>query len=62
MQNYNPAGGQQATNNQPKKYDGKNGQPLYDTAHGGHYGASSAIVHSGNAPPPETFTGPWSNV
>nr|POE56740.1 transcriptional activator hap5 [Quercus suber] len=46
----------------PKRYDGKNGSPLYDTAHGGHYGASSAIATSGHQPPQETFTGHWQNV
>ncbi|KAK3673591.1 Transcriptional activator hap5 [Recurvomyces mirabilis] len=46
----------------PRKYDGKNGMPNYDTAHGGHYGASSTIAAGGSAPPPETFTGQWANV
>lgn len=46
----------------PKKYDGKNGTPLYDQNHGGHYGASAGIAASGHAPPPETFTGHWQNV
>lgn len=46
----------------PKRYDGKNGAPLYDSAHGGHYGASAAIAAGGHAPPPETFTGHWQNV
>ena len=46
----------------PKRYDGKNGQPLYDAGHGGHYGASAQIAAQGNAPPPETFTGHWANV
>jgi len=46
----------------PRKYDGKNGMPNYDTAHGGHYGASAAIAAGGSAPPPETFTGQWANV
>ncbi|KAF2773534.1 histone-fold-containing protein [Teratosphaeria nubilosa] len=46
----------------PKRYDGKNGQPLYDAAQGGHYGASATIAAQGHAPPPETFTGHWANV
>lgn len=46
----------------PKRYDGKNGQPMYDSAHGGHYGASANIAAQGHAPPPETFTGHWANV
>lgn len=46
----------------PKRYDGKNGQPMYDTGHGGHYGASAQIAAQGQAPPPETFTGHWANV
>ncbi|KAK3717754.1 Transcriptional activator hap5 [Vermiconidia calcicola] len=46
----------------PRRYDGKNGQPLYDTGNGGHYGASAQIAGNGHAPPPETFTGHWANV
>lgn len=46
----------------PKRYDGKNGAPLYDSNHGGHYGASAAIAAAGHPPPPETFTGHWQNV
>ena len=46
----------------PKRYDGKNGQPQYDSGHGGHYGASAHISAQGHAPPPETFTGHWQNV
>ena len=46
----------------PKRYDGKNGEPTYDTGHGGHYGASAQIAANGHAPPPETFTGHWGNV
>jgi nuclear transcription factor Y, gamma len=46
----------------PKRYDGKNGQPLYDITQGGHYGASATIAAQGHAPPPETFTGHWANV
>ncbi|EME42894.1 hypothetical protein DOTSEDRAFT_72361 [Dothistroma septosporum NZE10] len=46
----------------PKRYDGKNGLPVYDHNHGGHYGASAAIAANGHAPPPETFTGHWQNV
>lgn len=47
---------------QPKRYDGKNGQPMYDAGHGGHYGASAQIAAAGHQPPPETFTGHWQNV
>lgn len=47
---------------QPKRYDGKNGTPMYDQNHGGHYGASAGIAAQGHAPPPETFTGHWQNV
>lgn len=46
----------------PKKYDGQNGMPLYDSSHGGHYGASAGIAAQGHAPPPETFSGHWQNV
>ncbi|KAH9906441.1 CCAAT-binding protein subunit HAP5 [Xylariomycetidae sp. FL2044] len=35
--------------------------PIYDTAHGGHYGASAALATSGFAPA-ELYTGPWANV
>lgn len=45
----------------PKKYDGQH-SPLYDLKNGGHYGASADIAAKGHAPPPETFTGHWSNV
>ncbi|KAF2226700.1 histone-fold-containing protein [Elsinoe ampelina] len=45
-----------------KKYDGKNGQPEYNPAQNGHYGASSAIAAAGHAPNPELFTGPYQNV
>ncbi|WPH00699.1 histone-fold-containing protein [Acrodontium crateriforme] len=57
---YNIAG--QQPGSAPKRYDGKNGQPLYDANTGGHYGASAAIAGAGHAPPAETFTGHWSNV
>ncbi|KAK3116330.1 CCAAT- binding transcription factor component [Teratosphaeriaceae sp. CCFEE 6253] len=46
----------------PRRYDGKNGMPQYDTSHGGHYGASANIAAQQHAPPPETFTGQWANV
>ncbi|KAK4540957.1 hypothetical protein LTR36_008465 [Oleoguttula mirabilis] len=46
----------------PKRYDGKNGNPVYDAAHGGHYGASANIAAQGHQPPAETFTGHWANV
>lgn len=53
---------QQPSQAAPKRYDGKNGAPLYDQTHGGHYGASAGIAAQGHAPPPETFTGHWQNV
>ncbi|KAM3417305.1 hypothetical protein BST61_g5557 [Cercospora zeina] len=53
---------QQAPAAAPKRYDGKNGAPMYQPDHGGHYGASAAIAAAGHAPPPETFTGHWQNV
>lgn len=56
-----PQGGPQAPP-QAKKYDGKNGAPLYDVSHGGHFGASSSIAAQGQAPPPELFVGQYSNV
>ncbi|CAJ2506089.1 Uu.00g002190.m01.CDS01 [Anthostomella pinea] len=34
---------------------------VYDTTHGGHYGASAALANSGFAPA-ELYTGPWANV
>ncbi|OLN81511.1 Transcriptional activator HAP5 [Colletotrichum chlorophyti] len=36
-------------------------QPVYDTTHGGHYGASAALSAQGFAPA-ELYTGPWANV
>lgn len=36
-------------------------QGAYDTTHGGHYGASSALSAQGFAPA-ELYTGPWANV
>jgi len=63
----NPAGYQMpppsgAPAPQIKRYDGTNGQPNYDTDHGGHYGASSTIATQGHAPDPALFTGTYSNV
>lgn len=46
----------------PKRYDGKNGNPVYDATRGGHYGASANIAAQGHQPPAETFTGHWANV
>ncbi|KAL1392564.1 histone-fold-containing protein, partial [Phyllosticta capitalensis] len=46
----------------PRRYDGQNGNPLYDPANGGHYGASASIAAQGHAPNPEVFTGQWANV
>ncbi|PVI02709.1 histone-fold-containing protein [Periconia macrospinosa] len=37
----------------PRRYDGQNGNPMYDPQIGGHYG---------QAPDPQLFIGPWSNV
>lgn len=37
-------------------------QPVYDTNHGGHYGASAALSAQGYAPVPEFYTGAWANV
>lgn len=50
MDPQNPSSGQQ---NRP--------QPVYDTSHGGHYGASAALSAQGYAPA-ELYTGPWANV
>lgn len=46
----------------PRKYDGQNGNPLYDPNAGGHYGACQKIALAGAAPSPEVFTGTWVNV
>ncbi|KAF2404196.1 histone-fold-containing protein [Trichodelitschia bisporula] len=46
----------------PRKYDGQNGNPLYDPSLGGHYGACQKIALANAAPPPEVFTGTWANV
>lgn len=46
----------------PRRYDGVNGNPLYDPANGGHYGASASIAAQGHAPDPQLFTGSWANV
>ena len=63
MQNpYAVAPGPPGAGAAPKRYVGKNGAPMYDPAHGGHYGASAHIAGQGHAPPPETFTGHWANV
>ncbi|KAF1985923.1 histone-fold-containing protein [Aulographum hederae CBS 113979] len=54
---------QQAQQQQgPRRYDGQNGNPDYNIANGGHYGASAQIAANGHAPPQEVFTGQWSNV
>ncbi|KAH8821588.1 histone-fold-containing protein [Xylogone sp. PMI_703] len=37
-------------------------QPVYDTNHGGHYGASAALSAQGYAPVAEFYTGAWANV
>ncbi|KAH9859867.1 hypothetical protein IAQ61_011649 [Plenodomus lingam] len=46
----------------PRRYDGQGGNPLYDPANGGHYGASAFIASQGHAPDPQLFTGSWQNV
>ncbi|KAG9196150.1 histone-fold-containing protein [Alternaria panax] len=46
----------------PRKYDGQQGNPLYDPQQGGHYGASAAIAAQNHAPDPQLFTGSWQNV
>ncbi|KAF7577449.1 hypothetical protein PtrM4_016890 [Pyrenophora tritici-repentis] len=46
----------------PRKYDGQQGNPLYDSANGGHYGASASIAAQNQAPDPQLFTGSWQNV
>ncbi|KAF2262098.1 histone-fold-containing protein [Lojkania enalia] len=46
----------------PRRYDGLNGNPLYDPSNGGHYGASASIAAQGHAPDPQLFTGSWQNV
>ncbi|CAD0101339.1 unnamed protein product [Aureobasidium mustum] len=60
--NYNAMQNSSSNVPPPKRYDGRDGGPVYDPSHGGHYGASSYIASQGSAPPPETFTGQWSNV
>ncbi|KAF1948724.1 histone-fold-containing protein [Byssothecium circinans] len=42
----------------PRRYDGQNGNPMYDSANGGHY----AIAAQGHAPDQQLFTGAWQNV
>ncbi|KAF2012535.1 histone-fold-containing protein [Aaosphaeria arxii CBS 175.79] len=46
----------------PRRYDGQNGNPVYDAQNGGHYGASASIAAQGHAPDPQLFTGSWQNV
>ncbi|KAL6704653.1 Transcriptional activator hap5 [Coniothyrium glycines] len=46
----------------PRRYDGQAGNPLYDAAQGGHYGASASIAAQGHAPDQQLFTGSWQNV
>ncbi|KIN06175.1 hypothetical protein OIDMADRAFT_155058 [Oidiodendron maius Zn] len=36
--------------------------PVYDTNHGGHYGAAATLSGQGYAPVPELYTGLWANV
>nr|OQO21396.1 hypothetical protein B0A51_11709 [Rachicladosporium sp. CCFEE 5018] len=45
-----------------RRYDGKDGMPLYDARQGGHYGASALIAAAHHAPQPESFQGHWQNV
>ncbi|KAG0648561.1 Transcriptional activator HAP5 [Hyphodiscus hymeniophilus] len=37
-------------------------QPVYDTNHGGHYGASAALSAQGYAPVSDFYSGAWANV
>jgi len=53
---------QQQQQQQQRRYDGADGSPAYDTAHGGHYGAAAHITAQGHAPDPNVFSGHWSNV
>jgi len=52
--------------NPPSSSHGQGGQrpqaPIYDTSHGGHYGASAALAGQGFAPVAEFYTGTWANV
>ncbi|KAK7961018.1 nuclear transcription factor Y subunit C-4 [Apiospora saccharicola] len=56
---------QQSSSSHPQQQSSRNAQgtnnAVYDTAHGGHYGASAALANSGYAPA-ELYTGPWANV
>lgn len=36
--------------------------PVYDTSHGGHYGASATLAAQGFAPLADFYQGPWANV
>jgi len=49
--------------NQSSAPHGQQGRPapVYDTSHGGHYGASAALSQQGFAPS-ELYTGTWANV
>ncbi|KAG7118361.1 Transcriptional activator HAP5 like protein [Verticillium longisporum] len=44
-----------------RNQQGRPQQPVYDTSHGGHYGASATLSAQGFAPA-ELYTGPWANV
>ncbi|KAF2175526.1 histone-fold-containing protein [Zopfia rhizophila CBS 207.26] len=57
----------------PRRYDGANGNPMYDPSNGGHYGEFDCaslrsrhplklIAAQGHAPDPQLFTGSWQNV
>jgi len=51
----------QNTSSAPHVQQGRQQQPVYDTSHGGHYGASQALSATGFAPS-ELYTGTWANV
>lgn len=57
MDHHNQSAGGHAQ--QPSRAD--QAAEIYDTSHGGHYGASSALAGAGYAPA-ELYTGPWANV
>jgi len=53
----NPPGSSSHGQQQPARQP-----PVYDTNHGGHYGASAALSAQGYAPVPEFYSGAWANV
>ncbi|KAF2866608.1 histone-fold-containing protein [Massariosphaeria phaeospora] len=53
----------------PRRYDGANGNPLYEASNGGHYAPLLLsttdfvqIAAQGHAPDPQLFTNAWQNV